>query len=205
MLTGTCFWQVQLITFRYTGTTESIGSLKVSENTESDIWDNGWMLARPFIRSFAALYFWLQVRAKIKFSDFLSARANIVKPRFGTFIKHRHSKLLHTSAVTQAQSDSGSWTKGAVRSLTQLWSIPCHEQQDCISLKRCHEIFTKDNFVLGRLNSCESSSKLGEWGTKVPLGSNWVTRSDSCSEWPFRGHSPPLYCRESLQCWAWLS
>lgn len=41
MLTGTCFWQVQLLTFGYTGTTESIGSLKVSENVQSDIWDNG--------------------------------------------------------------------------------------------------------------------------------------------------------------------
>lgn len=39
MLTGTCFWQVQHITFRYTGTTESNGSLKVSENVQSEIWD----------------------------------------------------------------------------------------------------------------------------------------------------------------------
>lgn len=36
MLTGTCFWQVQHITFRYT---EFNGSLKVSENVQSEIWD----------------------------------------------------------------------------------------------------------------------------------------------------------------------
>lgn len=40
MLTGTCFWQVQHIRFRYTGMIKSIRSLKVSENIQNDIWDN---------------------------------------------------------------------------------------------------------------------------------------------------------------------
>lgn len=104
----------------------------------------------------------------------------------------------HTNAVRHR-----SWTKGGTRSLTQLWSILCHEQQDCISSMTCHEIFTKDNFILGRLISCESSNKLWEGETEVPLGSNLVTRSDSCSEWwPFRGNSLPPFTVES---WAWLS
>lgn len=40
MLTGTYFWQVQHIRFRYTGMIKSIRSLKVSGNTQNDIWDN---------------------------------------------------------------------------------------------------------------------------------------------------------------------
>lgn len=167
----------------------------------------GWISARSFICPFAALYFWLQVHAKIKFPDFLSARENIVKPRFGTFIKHRRNTLPYMSVATQTLSDSGSWTRGAERSLMQLWSILCHEQQDCISSTMCQEIFTKDDFILGRLISCESPNKLGEGEANVPLGGNLVTRSDSCPQWPFRGNSLPLFSVEKayLQCWAWLS
>lgn len=62
----------------------------------------------------------------------------------------------------------------------------------------CHEIFTKDNFILGRLISSESSNKLREGETEVPPVGNLVTRSDSCSEWPFRGNSLPSFSVEKV-------
>lgn len=98
------------------------------------------------------------------------------------------------SAVTQTWSDSRLWTKGGVQSLMQLWNVLCHEEQDYISSMTRHEIFTKDNFILVRLISCESSNKLREEETVALM---WLDQTPALNG-PLGEHLSPPFTVEKI-------
>lgn len=156
-----------------TGTTESTGSLKVSENVQSDIWDNRGEFQPGLSYARLLLYIFGSRRMPRSNSQTFSVPEQIL---FDPDLEHSSNtdtarycaRLCHTNTVPQWVGD-----QGGARSLLQLGSILWHGRRGCISLLTCRGTVSKGTFILGDwspVNPPTSSGKRRQCSSRLQFG-----------------------------------
>lgn len=174
-----------------TGTTESTGSLKVSENVQSDIWDNrgefqpGLSYAHLLLCIFGSGCMprsnsqTFSVPEQILFDPALEHSSHTDTARFCAWLlSHRHSPTV-------------GWGPGGCMEPPAAWEHPMAWKNRLHLAGDVSNVVCKDTFNLGDWSLVNPPSSSGR-GDNVPPGSNLVISSAPALNGPLKPHSAEL-------------